>query len=257
MLENFTYSAVYDMLPKTGTRMWIVYLMAGIAAMLLITLWGVRRTEKNKLRDTVLLIAGLLCGGIAGFIYVQGIVIERDSTAVMNDAIEEIRNIIPEKDIHQSDPIFDLPSSHGEPNEEPDNAEEVKVNKALELDSGIYIGILEIPELSLELPIASDCLLPTLRNSPGCYYGSPASENFVIGAHNYNSHFGRLHTLSTGIDVIFTDIDGNEYNYRITDITEVAPDETEKVCKSEHSLALFTCNYSGARRIVVFCDLYE
>lgn len=236
--------------------MWIVYLLAGIAVMLFITLWGMRRTEKVKLRDSILLSVGLLFSGIAGVIYVQGVVIERNSEAVMTDVIKEIRNYIPEKeDKPESDTIFDLPGSHSKPEKDTDTAEEVKVNKALELDSGVYIGILEIPELSLELPIAADCTLPTLKNSPGCYYGSPDSDSFVIGAHNYNSHFGNLHTLSTGTSVKFTDIEGNEYYYRITDITEVSPDEPEKVCETEHSLALFTCNYSGARRVVLFCDL--
>lgn len=236
--------------------MWIVYLLAGIAAMLFITLWGLRRTEKAKLRDAILLIAGLLFGGTAAVIYVQGVLIERNSASVMNEAIVEIRSYIPEKpDQPGSDTIFDLPGSHIRPGEETDPSEEEKVSKALELDSGIYIGILEIPELALELPVAADCTLPTLKNSPGCYYGSPGSESFVIGAHNYNSHFGLLHTLSTGTAVMFTDIEGNEYNYRITDITEVSPDEPEKVCEAGHSLALFTCNYSGARRIVLFGDL--
>ena len=255
-MYRFTNIAAIETLPKTGTRMWIVYLLAGVAVMLFITLWGMRRTEKAKLRDAILLSAGLLCSVIATVIYVQGVVIERNSDAIMTDAIEEIRDYIPEKPESGSDTIFDLPGSHNKPDEEIVAEEEVKVNKALELDSGIYIGILEIPELSLELPVAADCSLPTLKNSPGCYYGSPDSDSFVIGAHNYNSHFGRLHTLSTGTSLMFTDIEGNEYNYRITDITEVSPDEPEKVCESEHSLALFTCNYSGARRIVVFCDQY-
>lgn len=256
-MNRFTNSAAYEMLPKTGTRMWIVYLLAGIAAMLLITLWGMRRTEKVRLRDTILLIAGLLFGGAAVCIYMQGVFIERDSAAVMTEAVQKLRNVIPEKDEQEADTIFDLPGSHSKPEEEASEAENVNVNRALELDSGIYIGILEIPELSLELPVAADCSLSTLKNSPGCYYGSPTSDSFVIGAHNYDSHFGRLHSLSTGTALTFTDIDGNEYQYRITDITEVSPDETEKVCRSEHSLALFTCNYSGARRIVVFCDLYK
>lgn len=256
-MDRFRNTAAYEMLPKTGTRMWAVYLLAGIAVMLFITLWGMRRNEKAKLRDAVLLAVGLLFSGAAVFTYMQGVVIERDSAAVMTEAIDELRNFIPEKEPQEPDPIFDLPGSHRKPDEEAAEEKKEKGNKALELDSGRYIGILEIPELSLELPIAADCTLPTLKNSPGCYYGSPDSDSFVIGAHNYSSHFGRLHTLSTGTELTYTDIEGNEYRYRITDITEVSPDETEKVCRSEHSLALFTCNYSGARRIVVFCDLYE
>lgn len=254
-MEYYTNSAAYEMLPKTGTRMWLVYLLAGIAVMLLITLWGARRNEKKRLRDTALLIVGLLFGGASAFIYVQGAAIEKNSAEVMNEVVVEIRSIIPDREQQEADPIYDLPGSQAAADEDTDKTETAKANKALELDSGTYIGILEIPELSLELPIAADCTLTTLKSTPGCYYGSPGSDGFVIGAHNYDSHFGRLHTLSTGASLTYTDIGGNLYQYRITDITEVSPDETEKVCRSGHSLALFTCNYSGARRIVVFCDL--
>lgn len=75
------------------------------------------------------------------------------------------------------------------------------------------IGILEIPSLDLQLPVISEWSYPALRLAPCRYTGSAYKGDLVIAAHNYQSHFGRLKTLSTGSEVIFTDAVGNRFVY--------------------------------------------
>ena len=54
------------------------------------------------------------------------------------------------------------------------------------------IGFLSVPVLDLELPVLTDWSYEKLNKAPCLYYGSYYEKNFVIAAHNYESHFGRL-----------------------------------------------------------------
>ena len=71
------------------------------------------------------------------------------------------------------------------------------------------MGVLTIPVLDLELPVLTDWSYEKLKKAPCHYYGSCHEKDFVIAAHNYNAHFGRLSKLQAGDDVMFTDVSGN------------------------------------------------
>lgn len=55
-----------------------------------------------------------------------------------------------------------------------------------------YIGYLHIPELELELPIMAGWTKDRLQISPCRYAGTVRGNDFVIMAHNYTGHFGKL-----------------------------------------------------------------
>ena len=57
------------------------------------------------------------------------------------------------------------------------------------------IGILSIPVLELKLPVLADWSYSKLQKAPCHYYGTYYETDFVIAAHNYDSHFGRLSQL--------------------------------------------------------------
>lgn len=118
-----------------------------------------------------------------------------------------------------------------------------------------YIGVLEIPSLNLELPVISQWSYPNLRIAPCRYSGSAYSGGLVIAAHNYDSHFGRLKTLQTDDEVIFTDIDGNTFTYKVAVMEILEPLATEEMKSEEWDLSLFTCTIGGRSRVTVRCVL--
>ena len=61
-----------------------------------------------------------------------------------------------------------------------------------ELDGAACIGVLEIPEIDLKLPVLSKWSYPLLKKAPCRYSGSAYLDNLVIAAHNYRTHFGKL-----------------------------------------------------------------
>lgn len=125
--------------------------------------------------------------------------------------------------------------------------------KSAEIDGNGYIGYLYIPDLNLELPVMDEWNYSKLKISPCRYYGSTKTDNLVIAAHNYKSHFKYLSQLKPDSAVIFVDIEGNINNYKVATIEMLKPTDTEKVKDTGDDLILYTCTYSGNERIIVRC----
>ncbi len=142
-------------------------------------------------------------------------------------------------------------------NKQPENTESSEQNDEMpvvEIDGYEYIGYLSIPSLDLELPVMADWDYTRLKISPCRYYGSVRTDNFVIAAHNYDRHFGRLSKLKTGDIVKFTDMEGTDYTYRVADIETLPPTAVEEMISGGWPLSLYTCTYSGQARVTVRCD---
>lgn len=125
------------------------------------------------------------------------------------------------------------------------------------VDGYDYIGYLTIPDLELALPVMSDWSYEMLRIAPCRQFGSPASDDLVVAAHNYDQHFGRLSSLEVGAIVTFTDMNGLTYEYELAEIRQVEATDVDAVQNSEHDLVLYTCTYGGQSRVTAFCDRVE
>ena len=123
------------------------------------------------------------------------------------------------------------------------------------IDGKDYIGILEIPEISITLPVMGEWDYPKLKDAPCRYSGSPYQDNLVIMAHNFQSHFGKIGKLSVGSRVTFTDLDDNVFTYQVAYTEVLEPTEVEDVTSGVWPLTLFTCTTGGQYRSVVRCEL--
>lgn len=123
-----------------------------------------------------------------------------------------------------------------------------------ELDGAACIGVLEIPEIDLKLPVLSEWSYPLLKKAPCRYSGSAYLDNLVIAAHNYRTHFGKLKELETGDEVIFTDAAGNRFEYKVAVVEALTPQSVEDMTSGEWALSLFTCTLDGKNRVTVRCD---
>ena len=120
-----------------------------------------------------------------------------------------------------------------------------------------YIGYLLIPDLELGLPVMDTWSESKLNVAPCRQFGSTRTDDLVIAAHNFATHFGKLSTLKDGADVYFTDMDGIEIHYSLTKMETLSPYSIEEVQYSGHDLVLYTCTPGGASRVVAFCDRVE
>lgn len=120
-----------------------------------------------------------------------------------------------------------------------------------------YIGYLTIPRLELELPVMDDWDYDRLNIAPCRHFGSTKTDDLVIAAHNYDTHFGKLKSLEIGDEVSFTDMDGVISHYQIVKTGVLNPDAVDAVQYSGNHLVLYTCTYGGEERVAVFCDRLE
>lgn len=122
------------------------------------------------------------------------------------------------------------------------------------IDGADYIGIVQIPSLGLQLPVAADWSYPQLRTSPCRYSGSAYLDDLVICGHNYSSHFGSLKYLDAGTEVIFTDADGNVFIYEVCLVETMQPTAVAEMTSGQWDLTLFTCTIGGQSRVTVRCN---
>ena len=127
----------------------------------------------------------------------------------------------------------------------------------VEVDGYDCIGILSVPVLDLELPVLTDWSYAKLKKAPCHYYGSYYEKDFVIAAHNYKSHFGRLSKLQAGDIVVFTDVSGTVHYYEVVILETLPKNATKEMITSGFDLSLYTCTLGGGSRVTVRCNAAE
>ena len=172
-----------------------------------------------------------------------------DETAekIAQDFLKDIQSIIdePQPELPLPDDTVNLP----------DDPEKIPIEMAtVKVDGYDCIGILSVPVLDLELPVLTDWSYAKLKKAPCHYYGSYYEKNFVIAAHNYKSHFGRLSQLQAGDIVIFTDVNGADHYYEVALLETLPKEATLEMIASGFGLSLYTCTPGGASRVTVRCN---
>ena len=117
-----------------------------------------------------------------------------------------------------------------------------------------YIGTIAIPSLNLELPIMSEYDNDRLKIAPCRYYGSLYTNDLIICAHSYKTHFKYLSNLNQLDKIIITDIHGNNHIYEVLEIEILNPKEVSKMINNDFDLTLYTCTNDGLNRITVRCN---
>jgi len=117
-----------------------------------------------------------------------------------------------------------------------------------------FCGKLTVERLGLTLPIYDEWDYTRLKTAPCRYTGGADTNDLIIAAHNYNSHFGRFDTLQIGDEVVFWDAHGTAHTYRVGEIVTLDGTAVEDMQAGEWDLTLFTCTVSGRQRITVRCE---
>lgn len=123
------------------------------------------------------------------------------------------------------------------------------------IDQVDYIGVIEIPSLSLKLPIINDWDDAKLKIAPCRYVGSAYDGNMIISGHSYKKHFRYIRNLPVGASVIFTDFEGTRFVYEVTSYEVIGGTDVENMLSGDWDLSLFTCTYNGSARHTVRCKL--
>ena len=134
-------------------------------------------------------------------------------------------------------------------------ADAVPEMSTVEKDGSFYIGVIEIPSQDISLPVLADWSYENLKIAPCRYTGSYFTDDLVVCAHNYRSHFNPLRWVDMGEDVYFTAANGETIHYVIANRETLQPYENKTLVtpSEEWDLTLFTCYVGGATRCVIRC----
>lgn len=246
--------ATEDRLPQTGALWWPipVLVLAGLCLIYLGRAMAKGHGKKTVLAKClllaeILLLVSALVLGLYNLWDDQRAARQAETTA---QAIQEIRQenrkketfLLPQPEMYQL-PIFE---------EFPD----VEMPVLTVEDTG-YIGTLEIPSKDLSLPIIEEWNYPDLKKSPCRYSGSAYTDDLILCGHNYTKHFGCLASLEPGTALQFTDCDGNVFDYTVTEMEILQPEDTQAVQEGDWDLTLFTCTIGGKTRVTVRCARQE
>ena len=232
--ENPSPSEEKEKLPQTGLLRWpILYLMVlGVISIFLSFII----TKYRKIFLSLALV--FIIFGIILFLNneTESLEAANASNITVNKIIMEIQ----EKDI----PVKDI-------TEDTEFLEEIPEMEVMNIDGIDYIGTLEIPSQELLLPVTADWSYSNLKLSPCRYAGSIYTNDFVICAHNYNTHFGVLKNLQIGDIIYFRTVNNEIIEYSVVEMQILDPYSIDEMKNSEFDLTLFTCTYGGAQRVTV------
>ncbi|MCR4903956.1 MAG: sortase [Butyrivibrio sp.] len=187
----------------------------------------------NKIKGFVFIIIGLVFIGIAGVIVYNN---QSESQAAADASESDLECVLEQMPQTVLDATYegDMPVA--------------------DVDGRSYIGTVEIPSLGLLLPIQSEWGSDNAKISVCRYLGSVYDNDLIIAGHNYVEHFGNLNQLSTGDEVIVTDMNGRSFYYQVSNIETLGSYDIEEMEEGDWDLTLFTCTVGGASRVTVRCE---
>ena len=204
---------------------------------------------RNK--GTSMILLGLLLIAVALFLTAYNLYDEQRAEQSALQVIDRLEDYLPSEVPTEAstEPIVEQAPM---PSDAPDYVLCPDMEMPVETINGIdYIGVLQIPSLELELPIASEWNYPNLKTAPCRYSGSAYLNNMIICAHNYSSHFGKLKSLSEGDVATFTDMAGNVFIYKMVERETLNPTDIEEMEDGDWDLTLFTCTVGGKTRVTI------
>ena len=117
-----------------------------------------------------------------------------------------------------------------------------------------FCGKVVIEKLKVELPVYDKWSYTRLKSAPCRYAGGIDTNDIIIAAHNYKSHFGSLKKLKRGDEVKFTDAYGKIHLYEVCELAILDGTAVSDMQSGGWDLTLFTCTKSGEQRITVRCN---
>ena len=207
----------------------------------------------NKETGKILVVLGFCCVIAAAAFYMYSQWISNQAASASEELTDTLLSLLEESETTAPDNVTDSLLGNSGAVAESSNPEESEASHQTVNVSGYDItGIISIPAININLAVNAEWSYPKLKVSACRYSGEPSGQ-FVILAHNFKRHFGRINELRPGDTVVFTEPDGTVYNYEVTGTEIRGKYELKDIQSGDWDLTLFTCTYGGENRVVVRC----
>ena len=186
------------------------------------------KKKKNK-KGIVFLCLGVSLLLIAGVLYLNNLIQDNNAGQKAEELLEKIES-------HTNDVVIE--------NELP----------VLNIDGEKFCGKIIVESLGIELPVFNEWSYSLLREAPCRYTGGIETNDMIIAAHKYNSHFGRLKNLLSGDVIKFIDAYGIEHKFAVKEIIKLDGIAVSDMKDGKWDFTLFTCTKGGEYRVTVRCE---
>ena len=123
----------------------------------------------------------------------------------------------------------------------------------LSIDETDFIGIVEMPRYESALPVSASW--GHLTKCPCRFSGSIYDSTLQIGATSQKGQYDFYREISVGDTVIFTDVEGNQYTYTVTNLQYENRADQTSLRREESALTLFIKNVYDFEYLIVSCDV--
>lgn len=128
---------------------------------------------------------------------------------------------------------------------------------ALALNGQDIIGIVAIPVLDTELPLAAEWDKKTLISLPQRFSGSTYDSSLIIGGYDREGQFDCLKKLDIGNTIYVTDMTGVKFSYTVSDIKRKKSVDGDALTDPACDLTLFVRDSGTMEYIIVYCAGYK
>ena len=123
----------------------------------------------------------------------------------------------------------------------------------LSIDGLDFVGIIEMPSYESALPVGAEW--GSLANYPCRFGGSIYDGTLQIGATSQKGQYDFYREISVGDTVIFTDMEGNQYTYAVTNLHYGKHADQTALNREESAMTLFIKNVYDFEYLIVSCNV--
>ena len=123
----------------------------------------------------------------------------------------------------------------------------------LSVDKIDFIGILEMPRFNSKVPVCA--YWGNVSKYPCCFSGSIYDRTMQIGATSQKGQYDFYREISVGDTILFTDMEGNRYNYTITNLRYAKHADQSSLNRTDSALTLFIKNMYDFEYLIISCNV--
>ena len=130
-------------------------------------------------------------------------------------------------------------------------------NLMLHIDGENVLGVIKIDKINFEGLIYEGTSMQTLSKGVGHFENTPYIDgNVCLAAHNSNSYWAKLHTLSVGDKIHYTCFLGTK-EYEVSNISKISETDWSSLENTDtNTLTLITC-VKGQKKLILFFQAKE
>ena len=192
--------------------------------------------NKRTVTSAVLAVVGVLLVLSAVYLYISGVVMENNGKKLREELLLELKNVTPTA----VDAVYD----------DRGNTD----MSCIQINGYDIAGILSEPSYNRELPVGFSWDSDESAYFPHRFFGSIYDGSLIIGGSQSSGSFDFMNSISVSDSVLFTDVDGNRYSFKVTDIVRKKNVSNELFESMDADLILYAKGIYSFDYTVVLCD---